>query len=761
MYAHILSSAGVDPSSSLASREDDVPLDGLVGTPEQTRVPSDRRRASAIGGTPPPGAPAAAAASPPGAVGFARVDNLHEVLPLMNRSLAERGYPAPLELLLPNADDLARTCNAIFLMLRDREAEVAERARWEAERRAHAAELQALESKLRRAEARTGENDRRLAARLRDAEANLERAETIVERAREERDARERETRDLANALKRLEREQRKRDLEHERLKARLADRFAAGSKPGDRSRGGGSDAARIRILDPSGGGGPRPLRRARHHLPDESRRSVSSPPGGFVGRAALLDDAARAVADPGPSPAISMELHRSMMAAYEAKLRATTRERDRLDALVADAGLAAAETPVLGFADGDGDPTLKGSKAEEGTKGSEDPAAASTSPGRVFASPSFAARAEATTLEREADAEVARASSSSAAEAFEFAFAPESRSSEGHHPRPRTPTPLSSPSKRRTAARADADADASDGERIEPGGSSSPPRARDPSSERDDFGSVSDDLRDPHPSGGDAPLARDPPASPTEIAVRWHEREHARLLEVLEREKTLATTTAKASPRRPPGSSREPVGASSEEDEDDAFVEVDPGSDDEEPVSDDEGLRREFGAVLRFGRSGAEAEAEAEARRLRWGDPDPDPARAADEGLGTRDSGRGTRDSGLASPAATRRAKFLADEEARRRQIDAEEEERGGTGDGERDARARGGEPGSTLSSRAAPSSPASPLDALLARHLRLGRDRAELARGPPRGKGDWLERRRRRRENEGASERAREDER
>ena len=84
------------------------------------------------------------------------------------------------------------------------------------------------------------------------------------------------------------------------------------------------------------------------------------------------------------------MELHRSMMAAYEAKLRATTRERDRLDALVADAGLAAAETPVLGFADGDGDPT-KGSKAEEGTNGSEDPAAAPTSPGRVFASPSFA----------------------------------------------------------------------------------------------------------------------------------------------------------------------------------------------------------------------------------------------------------------------------------------------------------------------------------------------------------------------------------
>ena len=234
---------------------------------------------------------------------------------------------------------------------------------------------------------------------------------------------------------------------------------------------------------------------------------------------------------------------------------------------------------------------------------------------------------------------------------------------------------------------------------------------------------------------------------------MRWHEREHARLLEVLEREKTLATTTAKSSPRRPPGSSREPVGASSE-DEDDAFVE-DPGSDDEEPGSDDEGLRREFGA-----------EAEAEARRLRWGDPDPDPdpARAADEGLGTRDEGRGTRDEGLASPAATRRAKFLADEEARRRRIDAEEEERGGTGDGERGkvARARGGGTGVRWSrGRAAPSSPASPLDALLARHLRLGRDRAELARGPPRGKGDWLERRRRRRENEGASERGREGER
>ena len=405
----------------------------------------------------------------------------------------------------------------------------------------------------------------------------------------------------------------------------------------------------------------------------------------------------------------------------------------------------------VLGFADGDGDPT-KGSKAEEGTKGSEDPAAASTSPGRVFASPSFAARARRRRRSSgRRTAEVARASSSSAAEAFE-------RLRPGVSVLGRPPPAAEDARAALLAVEAPIGARGRGRGRLRrrenrTRGSSSPPRASDPSSERDDFGSVSDDLRDPHPSGGDAPLARDPPASPTEIAVRWHEREHARLLEVLEREKTLATTTAKSSPtassRVEPRTRRGVVGGRGR-----AFVEVDPGSDDEEPGSDDEGLRREFGA-----------EAEAEARRLRWGDPDPDPdpARAADEGLGTRDEGRGTRDEGLASPAATRRAKFLADEEARRRRIDAEEEERGGTGDGERErgARAGGGEPGSILSSRAAPSSPASPLDALLARHLRLGRDRAELARGPPRGKGDWLERRRRRRENEGASERGREGER
>ena len=69
-------------------------------------------------------------------VGFASSQqNLAEIMPYLNQSLADLNYPSPLELLLPNAGDLARTCNVLFLMLRDRQNDVTAREHAGEERR--------------------------------------------------------------------------------------------------------------------------------------------------------------------------------------------------------------------------------------------------------------------------------------------------------------------------------------------------------------------------------------------------------------------------------------------------------------------------------------------------------------------------------------------------------------------------------------------------------------------------------------------------
>ena len=74
----------------------------------------------------------------------------NEVLPYLNQSLKEAGYPSPLDLLLPNATDLARTCNALFMLLRDRQKDAAVKESWNDERRRLHSDLNRLDTQVAR-----------------------------------------------------------------------------------------------------------------------------------------------------------------------------------------------------------------------------------------------------------------------------------------------------------------------------------------------------------------------------------------------------------------------------------------------------------------------------------------------------------------------------------------------------------------------------------------------------------------------------------
>ena len=114
-----------------------------------------------------------------------------------------------------------------------------------------------------------------------------------------------------------LENESRKRELEHDRLKRRLS------SLVSDKSREVVCGSIQI-------GGG------------DETVLTGRAPPTrrSYSGKAAALDEAARACAASVPSPAVSLELHHSMMSAYEAKLRAFMHDVADLKAMLRDAGV-------------------------------------------------------------------------------------------------------------------------------------------------------------------------------------------------------------------------------------------------------------------------------------------------------------------------------------------------------------------------------------------------------------------------------------
>ena len=160
MYAHLLSSAGVrdaDLSFAGEAEENASGRDALgTGTPEEISGPQSERRSSAIGGTPPRREPT-----------VATVDALRETVPALNRALEDLGYPSPLELLLPDAADLARTCDVLFLLLRDRQEDLAARDAWADERARARADVAAADT---RAERLRVSRDAEAAARARGCE---------------------------------------------------------------------------------------------------------------------------------------------------------------------------------------------------------------------------------------------------------------------------------------------------------------------------------------------------------------------------------------------------------------------------------------------------------------------------------------------------------------------------------------------------------------------------------------------------------------
>ena len=211
MYAHLLSSAGVrdaDLSFAGEAEENASGRDAL-----EISGPLVERRSSAIGGTP----------SPRREPTVATVDALRETVPALNRALEDLGYPSPLELLLPDAADLARTCDVLFLLLRDRQEDLAARDAWADERARARADVAAADT---RAERLRVSRDAEAAARAADANRRDradEESRARLERMTSERDAARRDLRASTRKLARLEHETRRRELENDRLKARLS----------------------------------------------------------------------------------------------------------------------------------------------------------------------------------------------------------------------------------------------------------------------------------------------------------------------------------------------------------------------------------------------------------------------------------------------------------------------------------------------------------------------------------------------------------
>ena len=243
-------------------------------------------------------------------------------MPALNRALEDLGYPSPLELLLPDAADLARTCDVLFLLLRDRQEDLAARDAWADERARARADVAAADT---RAERLRVSRDAEAAARAADANRRDradEESRARLERMTSERDAARRDLRASTRKLARLEHETRRRELENDRLKARLS---AVVESAGGTTRG-SRDIEKGRV---SG-------------VALASRRGFPGGEGKEKGGAEALR---AGVSGPGPSPAVSLALHHSMMAAYEAKLRAFMHDANDLRAMLRDREGVDAET--------------------------------------------------------------------------------------------------------------------------------------------------------------------------------------------------------------------------------------------------------------------------------------------------------------------------------------------------------------------------------------------------------------------------------
>jgi hypothetical protein len=292
-----------------------------------------------------------------------------------------------------------------------------------------------------------------------------------------------------------------------------------------------------------------------------------------------------------------------------------------------------------------------------------------------------------------------------------------------------------------------DADADAELDTELAPELDEDPERALDAfafnlASLRDRLGDADAEERDANrlPGGEDARAAAAAasaaaaPASPVEIALRWHEREHARLSQI----DGLGASSASGSAPGSPGRSRIPRPEASERL---AWNRVET---DEEPVRS-----RAFVSAssppppaIFSGRPQPDVASPA-SPEVSSSEPDEDDAGGRLGALGVRGAFAAARGDGSSSEEVFEE---VFDPPARANKPEPERllpRREKAAARLRRDAPAGDAPAGDAPAGASAPASPASPLDALLARHL--GKSRAPAA-GPPRDRSEWLEKRRRR---------------
>lgn len=156
-------------------------------------------------------------------IGFASSQNLAEIMPYLNQSLADLGYPSPLELLLPNAGDLARTCNVLFLMLRDRQNDVDAREHNGEERRRLQSELARMETHFERMKVERDDKEQELAAMAAKHTGVAEGMKKNFDKVVVERDALKTQLAHTGQRRSQAENEARKREKEFEKLKQKLS----------------------------------------------------------------------------------------------------------------------------------------------------------------------------------------------------------------------------------------------------------------------------------------------------------------------------------------------------------------------------------------------------------------------------------------------------------------------------------------------------------------------------------------------------------
>ena len=184
-------------------------------------------RGEAIGGTPPQRSERRFGVLGPqridrDGVGFASHENLAEVVPYLNRSLNDLGYPGPLELEAPSSGDLARVANVLFLILRDRQQDAASREQWGRERRRLAADKARAETFYERARAELAAKDEELANSLAKSDGRVDKERKRLDEVTAECASLKQRLLKSQQRCATLENESRRREKEREKLSARL-----------------------------------------------------------------------------------------------------------------------------------------------------------------------------------------------------------------------------------------------------------------------------------------------------------------------------------------------------------------------------------------------------------------------------------------------------------------------------------------------------------------------------------------------------------